>query len=98
MILPQLYSSPTKHSRLDMLSNVKNQIEGIGGWLGSSIPKLRKNEAEHEATEEHQPLGEEGDTPASAESVKGSPQQKDDDDNSRFVKFLVDENFGSGFK
>lgn len=66
-----------------MLSNVKSQIGGIGGWLGSSIPKLRKgDEAEHQ--EESQPLGEEGITPASAESVKGSPPlQKDDDDNSR---------------
>lgn len=66
-----------------MLSNVKTQIEGIGGWLGSSIPKLRKGDAETDM--EHQPLGDEGGTPASAESVKGSPQQKDDDDNSRFV-------------
>lgn len=27
-----------------MFSNVKNQIGGIGGWLGSNIPKLRKGE------------------------------------------------------
>lgn len=74
-------TSPTKHTTLDMFSNVKNQIGGIGGWLGSSIPKLRKgDDAEHQ--EESQPLGEEGNTPLSAESVKGSPQQKDDDDNS----------------
>jgi hypothetical protein len=61
-----------------MLTNVKSQIEGIGGWLGSSIPKLRKGE---EGQEEQQVV-EEGNTPASAESVKGSPQHKDDDDNS----------------
>lgn len=63
-----------------MLTNVKSQIEGIGGWLGSSIPKLRKGE---EGAEELQQAGEEGNTPASAESTKGSPQNKDDDDNSR---------------
>lgn len=68
-----------------MLSNVKTQIEGIGGWLGSSIPKLRKGDAETEAHVEGL-VGDESGTPASAESVKGSPQtQKDDDDNSRFV-------------
>ncbi|RZC40018.1 synapse-associated protein of 47 kDa [Asbolus verrucosus] len=76
-------ASPTKQSggsRLDMLTNVKSQIEGIGGWLGSSIPKLRKGEEGHqEGTEES---AEDGNTPASAESIKGSPQHKDDDDNS----------------
>lgn len=81
----RVFFSPTKHSKLEMLSNVKNQIEGIGGWLGSSIPKFRKNEAEQgEGAEDQQPLGgEEVDPLASAESIKGSPQQKDDDDNSR---------------
>lgn len=67
-----------------MLTNVKSQFEGIGGWLGSSIPKLRKGEGEVEQTEEHQSLGESG-TPASAASIKGSPLQKDDDDNSRYM-------------
>ncbi|EFA11027.1 synapse-associated protein of 47 kDa isoform X2 [Tribolium castaneum] len=71
-------TKPTGGSKLDMLTNVKSQIEGIGGWLGSSIPKLRKGE---EGAEE-QPSAEEGNTPASAESTKGSPQLKDDDDNS----------------
>lgn len=66
-----------------MLSNVKNQIGGIGGWLGSSIPKLRKGEDGLTETGEEIQGGEEGLTPASAESVKGSPQQKEDDDNSR---------------
>lgn len=78
--------SPTKPagSRLDMLTNVKSQIEGIGGWLGSSIPKLRKGEEGHqELTDDHQSV-EDGNTPASAESIKGSPQHKDDDDNSRY--------------
>lgn len=77
--------SPTKATKLDVLSNVKTQIEGIGGWLGSSIPKLRKGDADTDTNVEHQPLGDEGGTPASAESVKGSPQQKEDDDNSRYV-------------
>lgn len=81
-----------------MLSNVKTQIEGIGGWLGSSIPKLRKGDAEGDANVEHQPLGDEGGTPASAESVKGSPQQKDDDDNSRFVIFKVPLYYRSNLK
>ncbi|XP_019880360.1 synapse-associated protein of 47 kDa isoform X3 [Aethina tumida] len=78
--------SPTKAAgggKLDMLSNVKTQIEGIGGWLGSSIPKLRKGEEGgniNEAGEDN--LAVEDATLASAESVKGSPMQKDDDDNS----------------
>lgn len=57
---------------------MKNQIEGIGGWLGSSIPKLRKGDAEGEpgALE----AGDEGSVPPSADSVK--QKEKDDDDNS----------------
>lgn len=66
---------------------MKSQFGGIGGWLGSSIPKLRKGEADAEASDGHPPL-DEGDTPASAESVKGSPPQKDDDDNSRYVLYV----------
>ncbi|XP_022914917.1 synapse-associated protein of 47 kDa isoform X2 [Onthophagus taurus] len=77
-------TSPTKHSKLDMLSNVKSQIGGIGGWLGSSIPKLRKNEdGDHQ---EEQPLGEDAGPPATADGPKGPSQTKerggDDDDNS----------------
>ncbi|KAJ8979901.1 hypothetical protein NQ317_017524 [Molorchus minor] len=72
--------SPTKQSggsRLEMFSNVKNQIEGIGGWLGSSIPKLRKNEGEG-LTEAQDPVATESVTPALADIG----QTKDDDDNS----------------
>lgn len=62
-----------------MFSNVKTQIEGIGGWLGSSIPKLRKNEGE----QDEQRVLEETAEPAVGEMVPEAPQQKDDDDNSR---------------
>lgn len=82
--------SPTKASKLDVLTNVKSQIEGIGGWLGSSIPKLRKGETDADSVDDHPPFAE-GDTPASAESVKGFVPQKDDDDNSRYklcIRFL----------
>lgn len=73
-------TSPTKHSKLDVLTNVKNQF---GGWLGSGIPKFRKGEGEQGDTEETRPIGEEGEIPISEKSVKGSPaEQKDDDDNS----------------
>ncbi|VEN48430.1 unnamed protein product [Callosobruchus maculatus] len=70
--------SPTKATggKLEMLSNVKNQIEGIGGWLGSSIPKLRKNETEG-LTEEEPVAVEKTTSPGDI----GAP--KDDDDNSR---------------
>ncbi|VEN48432.1 unnamed protein product [Callosobruchus maculatus] len=69
--------SPTKATggKLEMLSNVKNQIEGIGGWLGSSIPKLRKNETEG-LTEEEPVAVEKTTSPGDI----GAP--KDDDDNS----------------
>ncbi|KAL1493151.1 hypothetical protein ABEB36_011263 [Hypothenemus hampei] len=75
--------SPTKGtggSRLEMFSNVKSQIGGIGGWLGSSIPKLRKGEQEGSA----EPFGHENpavDTgsPLTTDPVK---EPKDDDDNS----------------
>lgn len=71
--------SPTKHSKLEMFSNVKTQIEGIGGWLGSSIPKLRKNEGE----DDQKVLEEAAAESAAAEPVTEPAQQKDDDDNSR---------------
>lgn len=62
---------------------MKNQF---GGWLGSGIPKFRKGEGDQVDTEETRPIGEEGEIPISEKSVKGSPaEQKDDDDNSRYV-------------
>lgn len=79
------FSSPTKNaggSRLEMFSNVKNQIEGIGGWLGSSIPKLRKGEHEGgnpEAVGLENPAAETG-SPVATDPVK---EAKEDDDNSR---------------
>ncbi|XP_063928393.1 synapse-associated protein of 47 kDa isoform X3 [Zophobas morio] len=80
-------ASPTKPgggSRLDMLTNVRSQIEGIGGWLGSSIPKLRKGE--EGGLEDQQVPVDEGTAQGSAEPAKGSPQHKEDDDNSSFLR------------
>lgn len=60
-----------------MFSNVKSQIGGIGGWLGSNIPKLRKGD---EVASEDQPeavIAEEA-APAASENPP-----KDEDDNSR---------------
>ncbi|KAG5897404.1 hypothetical protein JTB14_013494 [Gonioctena quinquepunctata] len=73
--------SPTKATgggKLEMFSNVKNQIEGIGGWLGSSIPKLRKGEGEVLA-DGQEPITTENADPAPPEAAPS----KEDDDNSR---------------
>ncbi|XP_056645296.1 synapse-associated protein of 47 kDa isoform X4 [Diorhabda carinulata] len=72
--------SPTKASgggKLEMFSNVKNQIEGIGGWLGSSIPKLRKADNEQVVDGQEQP-------PLSEPEPQGLDTHplKDEDDNS----------------
>ncbi|XP_076262701.1 synapse-associated protein 47kD isoform X2 [Rhynchophorus ferrugineus] len=79
-------SSPTKAtggSRLEMFSNVKNQIEGIGGWLGSSIPKLRKGDhlegGNPDAVGHENPAAETG-SPINTDPVK---EAREDDDNSR---------------
>ncbi|KAF2882886.1 hypothetical protein ILUMI_23272 [Ignelater luminosus] len=73
--------SPTKHSKLVMFTNVKSQIGGIGGWIGSNIPKFRKGEGETEQGEqqEQQPLTEETETTGVVVSEK---KPRDDDDNS----------------
>jgi len=77
--------SPTKHSKLEMFSNVKNQIGGIGGWLGSSIPKLRKGEGEVPAGSTEETVGA---APAEDEvanltsDLKATNISRDDDDNS----------------
>ncbi|XP_069695989.1 synapse-associated protein 1 isoform X2 [Periplaneta americana] len=76
-------ASPTKGSKLEMLSSVKSQMTG---WL-SGVPGLRKGD---DTTAENQdmPAAGEGkidvESPASEKSVKGSPveQQKEDDDSS----------------
>lgn len=67
---------------MEMFSNVKNQFEGIGGWLGSSIPKLRKGDHDgvsSEAAGHENPAAETG-SPDLGDPVK---QPRDDDDNSR---------------
>ncbi|XP_045482905.1 synapse-associated protein of 47 kDa [Harmonia axyridis] len=71
--------SPTKQtgSKLDMLTNVKGQIQGIGGWIGSSIPKLRKGEEQPQDLPEEQV--EQNNKTSTEPSVK---PPKEDDDNS----------------
>lgn len=61
-----------------MFSNVKSQIGGIGGWLGSNIPKLRKGD------NEHVPEGQLDTVPAD-ETAPAVPEHtaKEEDDNSR---------------
>ncbi|XP_044765643.1 synapse-associated protein of 47 kDa [Coccinella septempunctata] len=72
--------SPTKQtgSKLDMLTNVKGQIQGIGGWIGSSIPKLRKGE-EQTPQEIPEEQVEQNNMVSTEQTVK---PPKDDDDNS----------------
>lgn len=67
-----------------MFTNVKSQIGGIGGWIGSNIPKFRKGEGETEQGEqqEQQPLTEETETTGVVVSEK---KPRDDDDNSRYL-------------
>jgi len=71
-------ASPTKGSKLEMLSSVKNQMSG---WLSMGVPGLRKGD---EPPAEGQDTGKpEAESPASEKSVKGSPvEQKEDDDSS----------------
>ena len=74
--------SPTKGSKLEMLSSVKSQMTG---WL-SGVPGLRKGEEQvPDPPQDLQGTGEgktDVESPASEKSVKGSPveQQKEDDD------------------
>ncbi|XP_019760480.1 synapse-associated protein of 47 kDa isoform X2 [Dendroctonus ponderosae] len=77
--------SPSKtvgSSRLEMFSNVKNQFEGIGGWLGSSIPKLRKGDPDGISSEA---AGHENPAADTGSPDLGDPgkEARDDDDNSR---------------
>lgn len=67
-----------------MFTNVKSQIGGIGGWLGSNIPKFRKGEGENEAgdLQEQEPTTEDVDVSGIIGPEKRS-QPRDDDDNSR---------------
>lgn len=69
-------------SRLEMFSNVKNQIEGFGGWIGSSIPKLRKGEHESGTSDiigHENPVAETDELPVTGDPIK----DHGDDDNSR---------------
>lgn len=63
------------------MNNAKSQITG---WLGSGIPipGLRKNDSQ--ATETVEPV------PAEVvESSEPKPEPKDDDDNSRYIRYGV---------
>ncbi|XP_050313977.1 synapse-associated protein of 47 kDa isoform X3 [Anthonomus grandis grandis] len=79
---PTKASGSSGSSRLEMFSNVKNQIEGIGGWLGSSIPKLRKADTEPGNPEAvgFENAGADTGSPVNTDVVK---EAKEDDDNSR---------------
>lgn len=95
-------TSPTKTSKLEMFSNVKTQIGGIGGWIGSnmpampampSIPKLRKGEGDAPPTDEAAPPAE-GD--ALVDAAAAAPPTKDDDDNSRLFSATGGADSGPG--
>lgn len=67
-----------------MLGNLGSVKSQMTSWLGSaSIPTFRKADGTADASEsqDNQTLGVE--SPASEKSVKGSPLEKDEDDNSR---------------
>ncbi|XP_023724944.1 synapse-associated protein 1 isoform X2 [Cryptotermes secundus] len=76
-------TSPTKGSKLEMLSSVKSQMTG---WLSMGVPGLRKGDELATDNQDTSMIGEgkpEVESPASEKSVKGSPiEQKDDDDSS----------------
>lgn len=77
------YSDATKGgSKLEMLSNVKGQMSS---WIGSvqvpSVPNIFSKGGETGPTEAGDAKV---DSPTSGESVKGSPELKDEDDNSRY--------------
>ncbi|XP_063242693.1 LOW QUALITY PROTEIN: synapse-associated protein 1 [Bacillus rossius redtenbacheri] len=78
-------TSPTKAGKLEMFSNVKNQMTS---WLGSGVPGLRKGDPDGNAEAQNSTgpgTGKtEADSPACEKSVKGSPVEhaKEDDDSS----------------
>jgi hypothetical protein len=75
--------SPTKGSKLEMLSSVKSQMTG---WLSMGVPGLRKGDesaAENQDTTATSETKPEVESPASEKSVKGSPTEQKDDDDSR---------------
>lgn len=68
--------------KLEMLSNVKGQMSS---WIGSvqvpSVPSIFSKGGEAGAGEVPEAKT---DSPTSGESVKGSPEMKEEDDNSRY--------------
>lgn len=67
-----------------MLGNLGNVKSQMSGWLSGGIPGLRKSETPSgEATESLENAAQGVESPASEKSVKGSPVEKEDDDNSR---------------
>jgi hypothetical protein len=66
-----------------MLSSVKSQMTG---WLSMGVPGLRKGDesaAENQDTTTTSETKPEVESPASEKSVKGSPTEQKDDDDSR---------------
>lgn len=57
-----------------MFSNVKTQIGGIGGWLGSNIPKLRKGENETLTEGQQEATAEE----TAIATTETAPEKEDD--------------------
>lgn len=82
-----MFYSPTKPTgggKMEMFSNVKNQIGGIGGWLGSNIPKLKKVENENTPENPQDATGIEEVAPPAPEHPP-----KDEDDNSRYICYSI---------
>uniref|UniRef100_A0A1B6CPZ5 BSD domain-containing protein n=1 Tax=Clastoptera arizonana TaxID=38151 RepID=A0A1B6CPZ5_9HEMI len=75
-------SSPTKGSRLDMLGNLGSVKSQMSGWLSGGIPGLRKTDTPGAEGTEGVDVAQGVESPASQQSVKGSPVEKEDD-NSR---------------
>jgi hypothetical protein len=78
-----IHYSPTKGSKLEMLSSVKSQMTG---WLSMGVPGLRKGDEPAAENQDMSAAGEvkpEVESPASEKSVKGSPGEQKEDDDSR---------------
>lgn len=63
-----------------MLSNVKNQF---GGWIGSSLPKFRKNEGEAHPDAQPSETKPPEEDPSALLEKPTTGGERDDDDNSR---------------
>uniref|UniRef100_A0A1B6CA49 BSD domain-containing protein n=1 Tax=Clastoptera arizonana TaxID=38151 RepID=A0A1B6CA49_9HEMI len=75
-------SSPTKGSRLDMLGNLGSVKSQMSGWLSGGIPGLRKTDTPGAEGTEGVDVAQGVESPASQQSVKGSPVEKEDDNSS----------------